>query len=150
MRQKRILRLLPFLSIILACQNPLVLARRFSQRPMYTYSDLLFFKLISVLHPKIRCFNTLELKLVGLEITHTFFFSSKLQVSSQWDGMRHFGYQREQKFYNGVTMEQIHETNEKGEKSCILGISGKCFVLVVCGFSTLQYQPRHGKPSLPV
>ncbi|KAJ2904844.1 hypothetical protein MKZ38_007036 [Zalerion maritima] len=45
------------------------------------------------------------------------------QVSSQWDGPRHFGYQKDQKFYNGVTMEDIHGTNEKGEKSCALGIS---------------------------
>ena len=24
------------------------------------------------------------------------------------DGLRHFGYQKEQKFYNGVTLEDIH------------------------------------------
>ncbi|KAK1760890.1 hypothetical protein QBC47DRAFT_16926 [Echria macrotheca] len=30
------------------------------------------------------------------------------QGSSQWDGLRHFGYQREKLFYNGVTMEDIH------------------------------------------
>ncbi|KAH7099752.1 hypothetical protein BKA62DRAFT_708752 [Auriculariales sp. MPI-PUGE-AT-0066] len=28
------------------------------------------------------------------------------QVSSQWDGLRHFGYQKEQLFYNGVTMKK--------------------------------------------
>jgi hypothetical protein len=30
------------------------------------------------------------------------------QVSSQWDGLRHFGYQKEGKFYNGITLEDIH------------------------------------------
>lgn len=32
------------------------------------------------------------------------------QVSSQWDGLRHFGYQAERLFYNGVTMDQLHAT----------------------------------------
>ncbi|MCJ1297817.1 hypothetical protein MMC08_000605, partial [Hypocenomyce scalaris] len=39
------------------------------------------------------------------------------QSSSQWDGLRHFAYQEEQKFYNGVTMEDIHgehKTNVNG------------------------------------
>ncbi|TAQ84562.1 hypothetical protein B7494_g7111 [Chlorociboria aeruginascens] len=30
------------------------------------------------------------------------------QISSQWDGLRHFAYQKEQKFYNGVTLSDIH------------------------------------------
>lgn len=30
------------------------------------------------------------------------------QVSSQWDGLRHFGYQKEGLFYNGVTLADIH------------------------------------------
>jgi hypothetical protein len=30
------------------------------------------------------------------------------QSSSQWDGLQHFAYQKEHKFYNGVTMEDIH------------------------------------------
>ena len=30
------------------------------------------------------------------------------QSSSQWDGLRHFAYQKERKFYNGVTIGQIH------------------------------------------
>ncbi|KAK4493984.1 hypothetical protein PRZ48_015170 [Zasmidium cellare] len=33
------------------------------------------------------------------------------QSSSQWDGLRHFGYQREEKFYNGVTLDEIHGRN---------------------------------------
>lgn len=30
------------------------------------------------------------------------------QSSSQWDGLRHFGYQKEKVFYNGVTLDDIH------------------------------------------
>ncbi|KAK7750581.1 hypothetical protein SLS62_007428 [Diatrype stigma] len=44
------------------------------------------------------------------------------QVSSQWDGLRHFGYQEEKVFYNGVTMEDIHRVGDKGEKSTVAGI----------------------------
>ncbi|KAF2993458.1 hypothetical protein E8E14_000178 [Neopestalotiopsis sp. 37M] len=43
------------------------------------------------------------------------------QISTQWDGLRHFGYQKEGLFYNGVTMEQIHASDDKG-KSTINGI----------------------------
>jgi hypothetical protein len=35
------------------------------------------------------------------------------QSSSQWDGLRHFGYQKEEVFYNGVTLDDIHGTNGK-------------------------------------
>ncbi|KAK5656123.1 hypothetical protein OQA88_4883 [Cercophora sp. LCS_1] len=44
------------------------------------------------------------------------------QGSSQWDGLRHFGYQKEKVFYNGVTMEDIHGVDERGEKSTVNGI----------------------------
>lgn len=44
------------------------------------------------------------------------------QVSTQWDGLRHFGYQTEKLFYNGVTMQDIHHVGEKGEKSTVNGI----------------------------
>ncbi|KAK3365998.1 hypothetical protein B0T24DRAFT_637581 [Lasiosphaeria ovina] len=45
------------------------------------------------------------------------------QCSSQWDGLRHFGYQKERKFYNGVTMDDIHACDvETGEKSTVNGI----------------------------
>ena len=43
------------------------------------------------------------------------------QSSSQWDGLRHFGYQKEAKFYNGVTLDHIHGTNGV-EKSNVIGI----------------------------
>lgn len=46
------------------------------------------------------------------------------QVSSQWDGLRHFGYQKEKKFYNGVTMEDIHGTDANGDKTTVNGIQG--------------------------
>ncbi|KAE9990473.1 hypothetical protein Vi05172_g949 [Venturia inaequalis] len=39
------------------------------------------------------------------------------QSSSQWDGLRHFGYQKEKVFYNGVTLDDIHgehATNANG------------------------------------
>ncbi|KAI0540165.1 hypothetical protein GGR58DRAFT_173732 [Xylaria digitata] len=45
------------------------------------------------------------------------------QVSTQWDGLRHFGYQDVQKFYNGVEQGDIHHVNaETGERSTVLGI----------------------------
>ncbi|TDZ33532.1 hypothetical protein C8035_v012145 [Colletotrichum spinosum] len=44
------------------------------------------------------------------------------QSSSQWDGLRHFGYQDEERFYNGVTMEQVHAVGEDGERSTVNGI----------------------------
>lgn len=37
------------------------------------------------------------------------------------DGLRHFGYQKEQKFYNGVTLDDIHGQN----KTNVNGIHGK-------------------------
>ncbi|KAF2814989.1 uncharacterized protein BDZ99DRAFT_408572 [Mytilinidion resinicola] len=36
-------------------------------------------------------------------------WSFNTQSSSQWDGLRHFAYQKEAEFYNGVTMSDIHE-----------------------------------------
>ncbi|KAI4863242.1 hypothetical protein F4820DRAFT_427740 [Hypoxylon rubiginosum] len=44
------------------------------------------------------------------------------QVSTQWDGLRHFAYQREERFYNGVTMEDIHGVGADGKKSTVNGI----------------------------
>lgn len=52
-------------------------------------------------------------------------WSFNSQCSSQWDGMRHFGYQKEELFYNGVTLDQIHGVDAQGEKSTIIGIQGK-------------------------
>lgn len=45
------------------------------------------------------------------------------QVSTQWDGLRHFGYQDAQLFYNGVSQSDIHHVdNETGQRSTVLGI----------------------------
>ncbi|TGJ81973.1 hypothetical protein E0Z10_g6785 [Xylaria hypoxylon] len=45
------------------------------------------------------------------------------QVSTQWDGLRHFAYQDAQKFYNGVEQGDIHHVDEHtGERSTVLGI----------------------------
>ncbi|KAI0814628.1 hypothetical protein GGR55DRAFT_440281 [Xylaria sp. FL0064] len=45
------------------------------------------------------------------------------QVSTQWDGLRHFAYQDAQRFYNGVAQEEIHAVDEvTGERSTVLGI----------------------------
>ncbi|KAI1449718.1 hypothetical protein F5Y02DRAFT_369594 [Annulohypoxylon stygium] len=45
------------------------------------------------------------------------------QVSSQWDGLRHFAYQREGLFYNGVTQSDIHDcTSPDGSRSTVNGI----------------------------
>jgi hypothetical protein len=41
------------------------------------------------------------------------------QAGTQWDGLRHFSYLKEKKFYNGVTMEEIHAPN-----STIIGMQG--------------------------
>ncbi|KAK6849637.1 hypothetical protein PG995_013470 [Apiospora arundinis] len=54
------------------------------------------------------------------------------QVSTQWDGLRHFGYQKEKLFYNGVTMKQIHGFGqEEGKKSTINGIQGKHIIITI-------------------
>src|SRR3569833_506631 len=48
------------------------------------------------------------------------------QSSSQWDGLRHYAYQKERKFYNGVTMEDIHSVDKStGERSTVNGIHGE-------------------------
>ncbi|KAK2019728.1 hypothetical protein LZ32DRAFT_653133 [Colletotrichum eremochloae] len=44
------------------------------------------------------------------------------QSSSQWDGLRHCGYQKEEKFYNGVSMDDIHAVDEEGRLSTVNGI----------------------------
>lgn len=49
-------------------------------------------------------------------------WSFNSQVSSQWDGLRHFGYQKEKLFYNGVTMEDIHGCDADGHRSTVNGI----------------------------
>jgi len=56
-------------------------------------------------------------------IVHDDTWSFNTQSSSQWDGLRHFGYQKAQRFYNNVTVEDIAGTSERGKKNPnILGI----------------------------
>lgn len=47
------------------------------------------------------------------------------QSSSQWDGLRHFGYCKEGKYYGGVTTEDLYKVDENGKKSTVLGVQGE-------------------------
>ncbi|KAF3770990.1 hypothetical protein M406DRAFT_245045 [Cryphonectria parasitica EP155] len=60
----------------------------------------------------------------GTRIVHDDVWTFNSQVSSQWDGLRHFGYQKEAKFYNGVTLEDIgaHGRDKDGKKTTVNGI----------------------------
>ncbi|KAI1332083.1 hypothetical protein F5Y16DRAFT_394784 [Xylariaceae sp. FL0255] len=49
-------------------------------------------------------------------------WSFNSQVTSQWDGLRHYGYQNEKLFYNGVSQKDIHAVDEKGCKASVNGI----------------------------
>lgn len=56
-------------------------------------------------------------------IVHDDTWQFNTQSSTQWDGLRHFGYQAAQRFYNGTTVEDIAGTSERGrENPNILGI----------------------------
>ncbi|KAI1504125.1 hypothetical protein F5X99DRAFT_406200 [Biscogniauxia marginata] len=44
------------------------------------------------------------------------------QVSTQWDGLRHFAYQREGRFYGGRTQADIHAVDDKGKRATVLGV----------------------------
>ncbi len=50
----------------------------------------------------------------GTRIVHDDELKFNTQSSSQWDGFRHFGYQKEQVFLNGRTLEDISKTDELG------------------------------------
>jgi hypothetical protein len=43
------------------------------------------------------------------------------QGSTQWDGLRHFAYQKEAKFYNGVTLDDMYK-QDKSIKSNVNGV----------------------------
>ncbi|KAI1627921.1 hypothetical protein EDD37DRAFT_647579 [Exophiala viscosa] len=56
-------------------------------------------------------------------IVHDDTWAFNTQSSTQWDGLRHFGYQKAGRFYNGTTVEDIAGTSEKGKTNPnILGI----------------------------
>ncbi|KXJ90656.1 hypothetical protein Micbo1qcDRAFT_184043 [Microdochium bolleyi] len=74
-----------------------------SGKPFYSRQG---FKLDVVRHPGAGC---------GNDDVWTF----NPQASSQWDGLRHVGFAKEQLFYNGVTMDQIHGVDRDGNKSTV-------------------------------
>lgn len=56
-------------------------------------------------------------------IVHDDTWSFNTQSSTQWDGLRHFGYQAAQRFYNDTTVQDIAGTTDKGHaKPNVLGI----------------------------
>lgn len=65
------------------------------------------------------------------------------QVSTQWDGLRHFGYQEAGLFYGGRCQHDIHGVDEgTGERSTVLGIQGKplSLSLYFCLFGLFPYK----------
>ncbi|KAL6244443.1 hypothetical protein RBB50_008685 [Rhinocladiella similis] len=58
-------------------------------------------------------------------IVHDDTWHFNTQSSTQWDGLRHFGYQKAQRFYNDTTVEDIAGTSVKGQANPnVLGIHG--------------------------
>ncbi|KIX02592.1 uncharacterized protein Z518_08533 [Rhinocladiella mackenziei CBS 650.93] len=56
-------------------------------------------------------------------IVHDDTWSFNTQSSTQWDGLRHFGYQKAGRFYNDTTLEDIAGTSDRGQKNPnVLGI----------------------------
>ena len=57
----------------------------------------------------------------GTRVVNDDVWTFNTQSSSQWDGFRHFAYQKAERFYNNVSMDDIHKNaNGKGEN--FLGI----------------------------
>jgi len=77
-----------------------------SEKPFYSRQG---FKLDIVRHPGAGC---------GNDDVWTF----NPQASTQWDGLRHVGFAKEQLFYNGVSMDQIHKAGSDGRKSTVNGV----------------------------
>jgi len=50
-------------------------------------------------------------------IVHDDTWSFNTQSSTQWDGLRHFGYQKAARFYNDTTVEDIAGTSDRGQKN---------------------------------
>ncbi|EXJ81120.1 hypothetical protein A1O3_07408 [Capronia epimyces CBS 606.96] len=56
-------------------------------------------------------------------VVHDDTWSFNTQGSSQWDGLRHFGYQAAQRFYNDTTLDDIAGTSASGQTNPhVLGI----------------------------
>ncbi|KAI5242772.1 hypothetical protein E4T42_07583 [Aureobasidium subglaciale] len=67
------------------------------------------------------------------------------QSSSQWDGLRHFAYQKEAKFYNGVTLDDIH-----CDHSTVIGIGAWSEKGIIGRGVLLDYEAwreQQGKPA---
>ncbi|KAK4620727.1 uncharacterized protein CLAFUR5_10742 [Fulvia fulva] len=74
--------------------------------------------------------------------------SSAGKSSSQWDGVRHFGYQKEGVLYNGVTMDEIHGRNGV-EKTDNLGIGAWAEKGIVGRGILLDYHTCRRLPKTP-
>jgi hypothetical protein len=58
-------------------------------------------------------------------VVHDDTWTFNTQSSTQWDGLRHFGYQKAARFYNDTTVEDIAGTSERGQSNPnVLGIHG--------------------------
>ncbi|KAJ9632303.1 hypothetical protein H2203_000707 [Taxawa tesnikishii (nom. ined.)] len=80
-------------------------------------------------------------------IVHDDTWSFNTQSSSQWDGLRHFAYQKAQRFYNNVTVEQIsgpNATNVNGIGAWTeQGIVGRGVLLDWYAWMQEQGKPAH-------
>ncbi|KAL9635945.1 MAG: hypothetical protein Q9164_003144 [Protoblastenia rupestris] len=74
------------------------------------------------------------------------------QSSTQWDGLRHVAYQKAEKFYNGVTLDDIHGVNKANVNGIHAwaekGIVG-CGILLDfyswCSTNNIAYDPYAGQ-----
>jgi hypothetical protein len=76
------------------------------------------------------------------------------QGSVQWDGLRHFAYQREAKFYNGVTLSDMYDDSGKIKSNVngiqnweAKGIVGRGILLDYDRWRRAQGIPYHMLPS---
>ncbi|KAH4089129.1 hypothetical protein HBH70_026490 [Parastagonospora nodorum] len=75
-------------------------------------------------HNRLRLTHTLVRK--DPRLVHDDCVSFNTQISTQWDGFRHYGYQKERIFYGGVKTEEISGpgiSNETGERAWYQGPS---------------------------
>jgi hypothetical protein len=75
------------------------------------------------------------------------------QSSSQWDGLRHYGYQKEKRFYNGITLDDFfgeHKTDVLGiQNMSEQGIVGRGVLLdyyTWCKDNKVSYDPWSSNP----
>lgn len=65
------------------------------------------------------------------------------QSSSQWDGFRHYGYLKEQRYYNNVTHDQLHSSHTLGIHAWASngGIVGRGILLDYCFWASNNSLP---------